>query len=406
MLETIRDYARTLLRQSGEEEHTLCRHADHFCRLVEDGAGAGGSSRQVEWLLRLDREYPNIRAAIGWCVERGEAETGMRLAQVMLGYLPKRGAVAEGRRLLTQLLQMGEAAPRTPVRGRAILAAWTLTWLHGEYDAALQLLDEAQSIWEASGDPYNAALVRVYRTMTLFDNGRIEEALQAGQEAATAARALVERWLTGWALLRLAAVTHQSGEEATARTQYEESLEIFRQVEDRHCTALALNGLGEIDRYQSEHSSARACFRESLALLLDLGDKHCCAVVLANLAALALAEGHLDRARRHYEESLVMRWELGHTRGVAECLEGLARVTLTAAGAGAAQAARLYARAASLRHTISARLLPLDRDTHASDLERLRALLGEDRFHAAWTSGWALPVEQEMARRLDAPDPS
>src|SRR5215216_1494130 len=60
MLETIHEYAREKLQESGEAEALQREHALYFMRLGEEAAPHLSGKEQQEWLDRLDDEYDNI----------------------------------------------------------------------------------------------------------------------------------------------------------------------------------------------------------------------------------------------------------------------------------------------------------------------------------------------------------
>jgi predicted ATPase len=69
LLETIREYARERLRESGQWNEAHDRHAAHFLELAESArAGLEGPS-QVAWLDRLEAEHDNLGAAISWFLD-------------------------------------------------------------------------------------------------------------------------------------------------------------------------------------------------------------------------------------------------------------------------------------------------------------------------------------------------
>ena len=65
LLEPVSQYAREMLRESGEEPQTLMRHAEYFLALAEEAEPELGGTRQGEWLERLEAEHDNFRAALG-----------------------------------------------------------------------------------------------------------------------------------------------------------------------------------------------------------------------------------------------------------------------------------------------------------------------------------------------------
>ncbi|HZO28652.1 MAG TPA: hypothetical protein VFH48_21975, partial [Chloroflexota bacterium] len=63
---------------------------------------------QVIWLNRLEEELDNLRAALAWCADN-DPPTGLRLAGHLAPFWRLRGANAEGRRWLDDLLARATA---------------------------------------------------------------------------------------------------------------------------------------------------------------------------------------------------------------------------------------------------------------------------------------------------------
>ena len=72
MLETMHEYAREKLNESGEEEALGREHALYFMRLAEEAEPGLMGSEQAEWLNRLEDEHDNLRAALRWARQPGE----------------------------------------------------------------------------------------------------------------------------------------------------------------------------------------------------------------------------------------------------------------------------------------------------------------------------------------------
>ena len=112
MLETVHEFAREKLRQSGEAEEIKRVHAEYFLTLAEEAYPELKGANQLEWLERLEAEHDNMRAALSWALERKEAEVALRLGGALWSFWSMRGYYSEGRRWLEEALAMeGRGSP-------------------------------------------------------------------------------------------------------------------------------------------------------------------------------------------------------------------------------------------------------------------------------------------------------
>jgi predicted ATPase len=102
MLETIREYARELLEESGEAEAVRARHADHYLALAER-AYAERFDRGLTWAGRLEAEHDNLRAALDDLQARDSVQY-LRLAGAVGWFWMARSHFAEGTRRLEDAL--------------------------------------------------------------------------------------------------------------------------------------------------------------------------------------------------------------------------------------------------------------------------------------------------------------
>jgi hypothetical protein len=79
MLEIIREYGVECLAACGELEATRQAHAAYYLRLAEEAEQKLRSVQQALWLVRLEQEHGNLRAALRWLVDREEIEMALRL---------------------------------------------------------------------------------------------------------------------------------------------------------------------------------------------------------------------------------------------------------------------------------------------------------------------------------------
>src|SRR2546421_1295279 len=81
MLETIREYALDCLRVQGEITHAQRAHAMYYLAFVEKAEPYLKGAQQVEWLALLERELENLRAALQWLIENGDAPYALRFCE-------------------------------------------------------------------------------------------------------------------------------------------------------------------------------------------------------------------------------------------------------------------------------------------------------------------------------------
>ena len=59
------------------------RHRDWYLHLAEQADLQLRGPEPVIWLDRLEIEHDNLRTGLAWCIERGEAEVGLRLGAAL-----------------------------------------------------------------------------------------------------------------------------------------------------------------------------------------------------------------------------------------------------------------------------------------------------------------------------------
>ena len=151
---------------------------------------------------------------------------------------------------------------------------------------------------------------------------RTDPALRRGRDAAAAARQRTQALRRELAerregplpaepgkadALRLseqAATLRQGGRLQEALERGEEALALFRRLGDARGEALTLNGLGLTQTRLGDEAGALDSYEMAVALLTDLGDGHGAGRVLANLGALHRVQGHDEQARAAWNDAL------------------------------------------------------------------------------------------------------
>src|SRR5215212_6289537 len=155
MLETVREYGEERLEASGEGEETRRRLAAWCLFLAEEAQpDVPGRTLPPYWVARLNEELPNLRAAVGWLLDHGEATRVLRLLAATEDYWTQQHT-SNGE--LHQWLETALAdAPHAPPADRA-LAHWLLTLMNGvrgHGEAAGVHAQQALIAAQAAGEPH------------------------------------------------------------------------------------------------------------------------------------------------------------------------------------------------------------------------------------------------------------
>ena len=426
MLESVREYAREKLLDSGEAELLRERHVEHFFHFVVDAPLWSAGSPAA---LRMAEDWENLRAALEWIHASGPetAERELLFVGSLFGPAVARGRVAELRREVTQVLARSDPAALTLGRARALLVAGQLAGMQGEsaidphlakqavdllrkvgqpHELAYALLiharasypdqpeaerslQEAQALLEAAGDVWSQAFVLFLVGDAAIERGDYAAGRRDHTESLARFRKMGDLLFASNSLLSLGRLACIDGEHAKARALVEEALAIRRgrQGDTRWTIAIALNSLGEIARCAGDPPAGKAPVEEALQYARELGDDALVSWALHNLGHVALHTGDLWTAAARFRESIALRRRGGPTLNYAAGLAGLAAVAVRA-GAPIG-AARLYGAVASMLDATHAVLAPPDEGVRSAGLAAIHAVLDPQAEAAAFDAGRA-----------------
>jgi tetratricopeptide (TPR) repeat protein len=393
MFESIREYAREKLEHSGEADALLRRYAERFLALSEQAEPKLTGTEREEWLKQLEREHDNLRAALGWAIERQEADVALRLAGSLWRFWYTQGYLGEGRSWLGQALAIrGEVA--AGVHAKALNVAGVLANAQCDYGPAIVLFEQSLALRHALGDKRGIAGTLNNLGLAACEQGDYIAARARLEEALAVCRELNDTAYIAILLNNVGTVALAQADYTNARALYEEGLALHRALGDERGIADALSNLGVVALRLGDPERAEILFNESLTLRQSLGSRLKIAGSLVNLGSVALYQGMYQRATDRYIESLHVFEDLGYKQGIAECLEGLAGV---AAGQGRPErAAQLWGAAEALRESIGAPLPPADRPGYERIVAEARGQLDETAWGVAWAAGRALTLEQAL----------
>lgn len=361
LLETLRDYGREKLEESGEHNDIRRRHRDWYRQLAEDAETNWTGPTQLDRIARLDREQPNLREALDFCFGAGEPAVALSVAAALRMFWVARGQVDEARYWLERALGTGTGGV-TVARAKALQIASAAAELQGDTGAAAALAGEADTLAERTDDPLVHAYTYLTRGTHACFSGeprRAHTALAAALERFGAQRDVLGRIL---ALLSLGLAHELAGDSAAALHCHERALELIEFHHDDVYRAAALWATAVSAWHQGDVERPMRLLRQALRSASRLQDPLMAATVLETLAWIVRAEGDARRA------SVFM---------------------------GAAQA---LARALGSSSTA---LLPKLIADHADCEAAARRALGSRAFEAAFREGGLMDLDAAAAYALD-----
>ncbi|MFI6431263.1 ATP-binding protein [Rhodococcus oryzae] len=295
LLETLREYGREKLAESGEHASMRRRHRDWYQQLVIRVEAEWIGPRQMEWMARLGREQPNLREAMEFCLtEPGEEPAGLRIADALAPFWLSRGMLGEGRHWLDQFLDRQDGQPTVEWLW-GLYANSVLAGNQGDIVAGAALVEQAREAAETLDDAQARALVTLAAGQLAVCSGDMQLAVSSLEEITDAfhtGRELVLRLAT---LLGLALACGLLGDTRRSIACQEAALEITQSRGESVYRAYSLSTLG-LALWQSDPRRAAGLLEQGLRLSRVVDDPLGSAICVEALAWVAAGDRLARRA--------------------------------------------------------------------------------------------------------------
>ena len=379
-LQTLWQYGRDRLDESGEADAMCARHAAYYRQMAQDAhEGLRGATGPM-WRERLTSELGNLRAALDWFIARGDADAALSLASGMAWLWFINSDVVEGARWLGDAL--GATGPRRPElaataqvwhgyfvcmayspaaavpecdvalaalrtsgdqtrRAEALLYCATVLMRAQESERSLGALSEAHELLE----PAKHGWLLAYHDWIMAENltllGQFDDAEQAARSGAGRFDAQGEVWFSVGSLSILAGIAAARGDLDGASAAYGALLERCRAAGQRNFVLFILVRLAALRAKQGDDAAADGLYEEAIACSFNPSVS---ADVMVGQAAVARRLGDLARARALLDAAGTYYGNVGLPAGQTGVLAGLAWWALSA---GQADDATVFAADAS-----------------------------------------------------------
>jgi tetratricopeptide (TPR) repeat protein len=302
MLETIREFAREWLEDSGEGDDLRRRHAEFYVDVAES-ANLNPNTYDATRPIRHDiaaREQNEIYQALGWALETGASLVGLRLATAAGGWLWSINSPSEGVRYFEQLFERTDVSAVPPVVLADGLREYAAqAFLAGDHEQAERLTRQSLALYEQIGDERGRAVMLHRLAVVMLWKGELDRARTLVDESHATHERNSDQWGMSQTLGTLGAIARDLGDEATAYDLFSKSAQIARGIGGGYADWWASGMIAELacisldtDRPEEAERHARAALEMADALRDRAGRVFGVGV----LAAVAAARGQLERA--------------------------------------------------------------------------------------------------------------
>jgi tetratricopeptide (TPR) repeat protein len=298
MLETIREYAAERLNGSADASRVRSMHAAFYRDLAQAAEPHLTGPDSDTWLARLTAEVPNLRAALRWAIDSGDAgarEAGLLTAGALWRFWQVTGSLREAATWFAELLSSAETAA-TPARAKALQGSAGIAYWQHDMVRSREQYEESVAVFRGLGDkPGLAAALNDLAYLPMM-GGEVALARQLFTEARDLFRELGDSWQATLAEMNIGNTHFFAGDHDAARTTYEALIPAIRERGDRFWLTEAVTGMGQLEQMTGHPEAARPYYAESLQLALDAGTVPQVAMVLEPFSNVESALGNHRRA--------------------------------------------------------------------------------------------------------------
>jgi predicted ATPase len=353
MLETIREFARERLVQSGAEAETRRRHAEHFLVIAEDAHEPAIGDITREYCDSIEAELDNLRQALLWARDLDEGETLLRLTAAVADYWATRGLNREARVWLALALERGSR----PLEARKSVLdnARNLAFDQDDFARAETLLEESRRLAEQTGDERRLLSILSSSAYVAAVRGDFNGALAGFAKVKELATERGEHLRAASMTVSLAAVSMASGDPRAGLEYSLEATARFRKLGSERGVMLGQANCGWAAHALGDVRLAESSFRDVISRAGEFD------VPLIGAGALGL---------------------------------GVVLVAVHEEQLGT----RLLAAAAALRDELEVTFADdYERQQHSAAVSAAKAVLGEEVFKDAWARGEAMKPDDIVA---------
>ncbi len=331
LLETIRQYARDRLMETGRGIEVRDSHLVYFANLSGEAEPHLRGKGQIEWCERLDQELDNLRAALEWSFS-SRIELGLKIAADLMWFWHLRELFQEAFEWLEKLLGAEiEQRGKQPLAGEcALQRARGLRALayQGNY-FNIQTLTERVAIYQES-----IAILRALESFPrrelgisllflLLHQGILDQPSPIREEMLDILQKENEKFYLSEYLFVMVSFAEDWDQAIDIENT---SLAISREIEDLDGICSRSAALGYLMMIKGDYLKAEALFMEAIEISRKVKNHWIEAALFDALSGLAMVQGKYEEAINHSEAAILRYRELNYLTQIDGPLQTLQQI--------------------------------------------------------------------------------
>jgi predicted ATPase len=399
ILQTIADFARERLAESGEAAEVAAGHARRYADVAREIRDGVEGAEQVTAIERGIREEENLDAALDTLLEMARAgddeahELGLRMCGYLCMYWHVRGKNLTARDYASAFLELQADAAPSVGRAGALNTAGLGSWMAGQVERARDEWDEAYAAAAAVGAERELCVIAFSRALALMTLDPLA-GLASARESRERGRELGFAWGEAIGATVEGILKTITGDEPGATESFLDALAIQRRLGDWEGGGMSLGGLALLAAQRGDTAAALELYDEARASFEACGDRAEEARILSETAWTHLAAGDTALARRRFFDAIQAHTDVASTRGVGVSLVGLAAVE--SVDGRPEHAVRIAAAAEMLAQEEGIVVVYTDETPGRELVDRARAALSAEELAGATEAGRRLTVSEAL----------
>ncbi len=298
LLETIRQFARDLLDESGEADEIRRRHADYYTDQVDKAQKHAYGPRAREIRKAMFAEFDNLRKAMTWALDAGEGTTALRAAFGFSLFSMLAERWSESLRWFDRALEAAPEPTSDLDEARRLIRLGGLKWRSPHQVEATVLYRQALDLLEGPEEDSDAEVLRTKAGAVFF-------------------LAVMNLYLG------------EGGENNEHFTRdVQSALEIYERLDDRQKIAVCLGNLAHHADPRGDPDISRRQFEEAETIFDEIGHTSGLVVLGWQRANFEFHAGNLDAATEAWGKAIAAADSLGLISTVHRYRVGLALAEL------------------------------------------------------------------------------